>query len=152
MKSRTRWLAALLVGMALPLSACAQVGSTTAKTEPAATIEKIGDTGVSRLTLTEKAVERLAIETAAVTDQSVMADKVVTVVKSVPYASLLYQPDGATFVYTNPAPRTYVREAVTVQEIAGDRVVLTTGPAAGVAVVTVGAAELWGTEFKIGKY
>lgn len=152
MRSRTRWLAALMIGMALPLSACAEVSSTSAKAEPAATVEAIGDTGVSRVTLTERAVERLAIETGVVAEQAITAGRVVSVVKTIPYASLLYQPDGATFVYTNPEPRTYVRETVTVQEIAGDEVVVTAGPATGVAVVTVGAAELWGTEFKIGKY
>ncbi|MDN5853018.1 MAG: hypothetical protein L0K86_09255, partial [Actinomycetia bacterium] len=65
---------------------------------------------------------------------------------------LLYQPDGATFVYISPGPRTYVREANTDKEIDGDPVLLTAGPAHWTEVVTTGAAELWGTEFKIGKY
>lgn len=144
MQRRTRWLAALMIGLALPLSGCAQVSTSAPKVESPAKVEKIGDTGLSRLTLTERAVQRLAIDTAPVAEEGG--------VKVIPYAALLYQPTGETFVYTNPDARTYIREAVTVQSITGDRVLLTAGPATGSPVVTTGGAELWGTEFKIGKY
>ncbi len=152
MQRRTRWFAVLMLGVALPLSACAQAASSEPESESAATVEQINDEGLNRLTLTDRAVERLAIETAEVTEERTVSGDTETVTTVIPYAALLYQPDGATFVYTNTEPATYVREPVSVQEIVGDRVLLTAGPATGVQVVTTGAAELWGAEFKIGKY
>jgi multidrug efflux system membrane fusion protein len=43
-----------------------------------------------------------------------------------------------------------VRERITVDDIEDGRAVLTDGPAVGTAVVSVGAAELYGTEFGVG--
>jgi|SRR5947199_4224568 len=65
----------------------------------------------------------------------------------VPTSSVLYDAKGKTWVYINPAPLVFVRHAITVDHIDGDRVVLSDGPAPGTAVVTVGAAELLGTEY-----
>jgi hypothetical protein len=65
----------------------------------------------------------------------------------VPTSSVLYDAKGKTWVYTSPEPRVFVRHAITVDHIDGDRVVLSDGPAPGTAVVTVGAAELLGTEY-----
>jgi hypothetical protein len=42
-----------------------------------------------------------------------------------------------------------VRQRITVRAIEGSTAVLTSGPAAGSAVVTVGAPELLGTEYNI---
>jgi len=53
-------------------------------------------------------------------------------------------------VYVTSAPNVYIREPITVELIEGDRAVLTAGPAAGTAVVSVGAAELYGTETGVG--
>jgi hypothetical protein len=156
MQGRTRWFTALVIAIGVPLSACADASTAAPPAESPATVEPIGDSGVSRLVLTEKAVERTAIQIAPVTEEPVGPARGTrtppVVLKVVPYAALLYQPDGSTFVYTNPDTRTYVREAVTVDRIVGDRVLLTAGPAVGTPVVTAGGAELWGTEFKIGKY
>jgi biotin carboxyl carrier protein len=71
--------------------------------------------------------------------------------KIVPYASVIYDLHGDTWTYTNPAPLTYVRDHIVVDYIDGDLAILSDGPAAGTAVVTSGAAELYGTEFGIGK-
>lgn len=150
MEGRTRWFAALVIATGLALSACAQANTAAPHAESPAKVEPIGDSGLSRLVLTEKAVERTAIQVALVAEERV--GPAGGVLKVVPYAALLYQPDGSTFLYTNPAPRTYVREAVIVDRIDGDRVLLAAGPPVGTAVVTAGGAELWGTEFKIGKY
>lgn len=65
----------------------------------------------------------------------------------IPYAALIYDAAGNTWVYTSPEPRTYIRAAVNVNRITGDAVELNAGPSAGTAVVTVGAAELFGAEF-----
>jgi hypothetical protein len=64
----------------------------------------------------------------------------------VPYAAMLYDHEGATFVYQARGPLSFVRTPVVVDRIDGARVLLTKGPAPGTKVVTVGAAEVWGTE------
>jgi hypothetical protein len=54
-------------------------------------------------------------------------------------------------VYENPEPLIFIRRRVEL-EYAGDGLaVLKRGPAVGTTVVTVGAAELFGTEFGGGK-
>lgn len=68
---------------------------------------------------------------------------------AVPHAALIYNPDGDVFVYTRPAPQTYVRAAVTVRRVEGAQALLSDGPPAGTVVVTVGAAELLATEYEI---
>lgn len=68
---------------------------------------------------------------------------------SVPYAALLYDPEGKTYVYTAPKPLQYLRQEVEVDRIEGDRVLLSDGPAAGTRVVTVGAVEVYGTELEV---
>lgn len=68
----------------------------------------------------------------------------------IPYSSLIYDLNGDTWIYTNPAPLAFVRERVTVDYIDGDNAVLTEGPSAGTAIVSVGVAELYGTEFGVG--
>lgn len=77
----------------------------------------------------------------------------VTMPKSlvVPYAALLHDAYGGTWVYEVQAPGTYVRRRVLVRDITGGFVVLDRGPAPGSRVVTSGAAELFGTEFGVGK-
>jgi biotin carboxyl carrier protein len=71
--------------------------------------------------------------------------------KVVPYAAVIYDLHGDTWAYTNPQPLTYIREHIGVEYIDGDLAVLSQGPIPGTQVVTVGAAELFGTEFGIGK-
>jgi hypothetical protein len=68
---------------------------------------------------------------------------------SVPYAALLYDPEGRTYVYTSPEELRYVKKQVRVHRIGGDRVVLSRGPPAGTQVVTVGAVEVYGTELEV---
>jgi RND family efflux transporter MFP subunit len=69
----------------------------------------------------------------------------------VPWAAILHDIQGSTWVYVNTAPQTYQRQRVEVQRVASDLAVLRRGPAVGAKVVTAGAAELFGTEFATGK-
>jgi hypothetical protein len=71
--------------------------------------------------------------------------------KIIPHAAVLYDAKGNTWVYTNPEPLVYLRQAVRIDTIIGDDALLLDGPAVGTAVVTVGGAELFGTEFGVGK-
>jgi RND family efflux transporter MFP subunit len=74
-----------------------------------------------------------------------------TVATVAPYSSLLYDIHGGSWVYENPGPGVFVRSRVEVDYIADNLAVLRRGPAIGTAVVTEGAAELFGTEFGGGK-
>ena len=69
----------------------------------------------------------------------------------VPASAIAYDYQGGTWVYVNTAEHTFVRQRVAVARSAGSNVVLARGPAPGSRVVTVGVAELFGTEFGAGK-
>jgi hypothetical protein len=68
----------------------------------------------------------------------------------VPYAALLYEPGGETWVYTSPGEHAFVRAPVEVDRIDGGLATLRSGPPVGTPVVIVGVAELYGAELGIG--
>jgi hypothetical protein len=148
MRHSKRWIAILGLLIAIPqLSACTQTSAeATGGAEPAKVEHLEGSEDVSRLTLEPKAAERLGIQTAQVREQKVAGKQR----KVIPYGALLYDSKGDTYVYVTSQPLTYVREPVTVDYIGAGSVVLTDGPAAGTMVVSVGAAELYGTETGVG--
>jgi len=71
--------------------------------------------------------------------------------KAIPYSALVYEINGETWVYTNPESRVFVRGRAVVDYIDGNRAVLRDGPPAGTQIVSVGATELYGAEFRTGK-
>lgn len=147
MKHINRWLVVmLLILAALQLAACSQATVEATKIEPAL-VEPIDGTEFNRLTLTEKAVERLDIQTDSVREELLNGEQRLVI----PYGAVLYDLNGGTWAYTSSEPRVYVRQPITIETIDGDMVVLTNGPAPGTAVVTVGAAELYGADTGIGK-
>jgi hypothetical protein len=98
-----------------------------------------------RITLTADAAQRIGLETETVrllpgTNRT--AQRLV-----VPLAAVLYDPDGATWVYAQTAPLAFERARVVVSGLVGDTLaVLRAGPSAGTVVATIGAAELRGSE------
>jgi hypothetical protein len=118
-------------------------GSTATATSPA-TKEPIGDTGINKITLTEQAMERLQIETGTVARSS-------GGMRVIPYGAIIYDLNGKTWAYTNPETNVYIRQAITVDRIEGESVYISNGPELGTAVVTLGAALLYGTDTGIGK-
>ena len=70
--------------------------------------------------------------------------------KVIPYAAVLYDTHGNTWTYTNPEPLVFVRQPIDIEHIEGELAILQQGSAVGGAVVTAGAAELWGIESKFG--
>jgi hypothetical protein len=139
----SRWGACVALVCLLTAAACAD-GTVTDDEEPApAVVETVSGQDTKILTLTEQAAGRLRITTVAVAASAVGT--------SVPYAAIGYDPDGATWVYTSPSEFTYVRELVTVDDVENGIALLSAGPAVGTAVVTVGVAELFGTEHGIGQ-
>lgn len=132
---------ALLAAGGVALAGCQAAASGSEAEEAiaaAASVEPDPDGGPSRLTLSEASVERLGVETAAV---SGTAGNV-----AIPYAAVVYDADGATWTFVELEPRTYQRQAIEIRSIDGDEVRLTSGPDVGTEVVTVGAAELVGVE------
>jgi hypothetical protein len=131
----------VLLGISLLLSACAPAAAPEEENKPV-TLEPIAGTDLNRLTLTEKAAERLGLETEPVISQQVNGvDQLV-----VPYAALLYDTSGQAWVYVSVEPLVFMREAITVDSIQGDQVILSEGLEAGANVVTLGATELYGSE------
>jgi hypothetical protein len=133
--------------LALYLAACQRTHEAAAHVKPAH-VEHIEGEEVSRVTLTEKAAQRLGVTLDVVRDQRVARSG--TVRKVVPYGAVLYDPAGRTWVYTSPDSLVFVRREIVVDYIEGDLAVLTDGPPAGTRVVTLGATELHGAEFEIG--
>ena len=172
-RSHRRW-AVVLILVGLQASACTHKVDMPTENKPAK-LERIQGTDLSRVTLSPKAAERLDIKTAAMRDEQVklrkplvaggvaakptaaavdgskgrvdMALSVTGTRRVVPTSAVLYDAKGKTWVYTNPEPLVFVRHAVSIDYIDGDRAVLLDGPVSGTAVVTVGAAELLGTEY-----
>lgn len=130
------------------LPACQKKETTHHKIEPAH-IEHIEGSELSRLILTEKAVERLGIETVQATEEMIARSEARPRITA-PYSALLYDVQGRAWVYTNPEPGVYIRHEVEVDFIEGSRAVLNEGPPPGARIVSVGAAELYGTEYEVG--
>jgi len=147
MKHGNRWLAAAVSVGCMQLTACERAAHTDHHEAPAK-VEKVDGSDMSRVTLTAKAVERLDLRTVEVVEQKV--SRSATPRRVVPYSALIYDAQGATWVYTSPQPMTFVRHKVEVDYIEGLTAVLSDGPAAGTLVASVGVAELYGTEFAVG--
>lgn len=146
MKHINRWIILVLIVSGLQLSACAPK-TVRVENVPPSVLEPIDGSDIQRVILTEKAAERLDIQTSTVRDEQVNGSKR----KVMPYAALLYDLVGGTWVYTNPAPLSFVRESVIVDFVEGDQVILIDGPSSGTDVVTVGVAELYGAETGVKK-
>ena len=69
----------------------------------------------------------------------------------VPWSAILYDIYGGNWVYTKIAPHVYSRRRVEVSHIIDAMAVLTRGLKVGDEVITAGAAEIFGTEFGVGK-
>ena len=137
--------AAVCAALLFSLPGCAQPAAMAdSPSQAPAKVEKNATTGIARITLSQRAIDRLELRT----DTVKPADGGSLVF---PYAALLYDPQGKTWVYTNPAERVYERQAVTVTKVEAGAVTASAGPAAGTSVVTVAAAELFGAEFVTGK-
>ena len=132
-------LAGLVVATAaLPVAGCTEVETETATVYEPSTLEPVkGNKDLQRVTFTAEGARRVDLQTASVRRNVV------------PYAALIYDPEGKTYVYTSPKPLEYLREEVKVDRIEGDRVLVSRGPPAGTEVVTVGAAEVYGTELEV---
>lgn len=138
MKRFSFFLSFVLVIVPLLLSACGPKSTTTEKISPV-TLEEIEGSDIKRVILTEKAAERINVQTAMVSGTTL------------PYAAVIYDTEGNTWIYTNPAPLTFVRESILIDHIEGDEAILSKGLGSEVSVVTVGVAEIYGAETGVSK-
>jgi hypothetical protein len=160
---RGKWMAAALLTVGLGVAGCSGASSTTeASHGQPAKAEAIAGKEVMKVTLTERAAQRVGIKTvtigaapsAALAGQGAGQGGAASSATVVPYSAVLYAPDGETFVYTVTQPLTYVREKVVVATVGGargDEAVLTVGPPAGTEIVSVGLIELYGVEQGVGE-
>jgi hypothetical protein len=109
-------------------------------------MQRVGHSPVPSVVLTPTGARRIGVQTSRV----VAAVKVSSSMTVIPYAALLYEPDGRTVVYANTAPLVYTRRFVAVDHIAGNQVYVSQGLAPGMKVVTVGAEELLGVQNGVG--
>jgi hypothetical protein len=129
--------ACLVMVFVLVLSAETVGKSTPARVEPTL------DANIKKITLTPKAAERLGI----LIDE-VRADPSGRLI--VPYASVLYDLSGKTWVYISAEPLSFVRGPVEIDTIKGDNVYLSDGPPVGTKVLAAGVPQVFGTEVKVG--
>ena len=143
MRHREPWVVAFLVIVSLLVAACGAAAEGSATESEPARLEPIEGSDISRVILTEQAFKRLEMQPAAVDVDA--RNRLV-----IPYAAVYYGPTGETWTYTNPEPLTFVRHPISIVRFDGDLALLSDGPPPGTAVVTVGAAELYGVETGVG--
>ena len=138
-RHRSPGMAALLITTGLVLAGCGGSAQGAAE-QPAevASVETPQDGGPGIIKLVDEAAKRLDLKTTPVT-----AGPAGLVL---PYTSVVYEPDGSSWVFVQTEELTYQRAAITVSTIAGEQVTLSAGPQAGTEVVSQGAAELVGVE------
>jgi len=136
-------VAGLVIGAAAILAGCATAPPAEA---PPAVIKPVAGSQIPQLQLTERAVQRLGIVTQPVRQAATAGQPAREVI---PYSAVVYDTDGSTWTYVNTTTDMYQRKPITVEAIDGEVALLSAGPPAGTQVVTVGAAELLGTEYNI---
>lgn len=136
----------LAAATGLLVAAC---GSASGQVEQApATLKPIAGSQVQQVQLSAPAVHRLGIVTQPVRVAPGPGSGAGRR-SEIPYSAVVYDTDGSTWTYVEGAGRTFVRNRISIAAIEGRTAILTTGPAVGAQVVTVGAPELLGTEYDI---
>jgi hypothetical protein len=139
-----RAIVAALAAFAVQTAAPGAMSATVEASKGApAKIERVEGTKLSRVTLTQKAAQRLDIRTGTISQDA--AGKMIA-----PYAAVFYDVAGVAWVYTNPQPLMFVRHKVTIEQIKGASAHLSDGPPVGTQIVIVGVSELYGTEKGVG--
>lgn len=108
MQRSNRWMIVVLIIAGLQLSACTQAPVKPSKSEPAR-IERIEKSDLKRVVLTEKAAERLGIQTAAVRDEQVVRKRTV--------GGRVVTLAGASAVTTAPPAGTVPGEATALSKV-----------------------------------
>lgn len=148
MRTYTLWMIVGLLIAGLGLSACGGAATTvSAASEKPYKLETVEGSDFPIVILTEKAAQRLVLETGKVAEKEIAGAKRLVV----PYSALIYGKHGETWVYVSVKPLSFQRAEVTVDYIEGDDVILTAGPAVGADIATVAVAELYGVDTGVKK-
>jgi hypothetical protein len=142
MRRHHRWIRAIPLAAVLLLAGCGEAPDEGHEIDEPYALQEVEGTDLAQVTLTDTAAKRLGIETAPVEEAG---DLVV-----VPSAAVMVDPEGVYWVYTNPEPLVFVRHEITIEREEGENTFVSSGPAVGTSVVTVGVPELYGTETEIG--
>jgi len=134
------WAVIVAAAVLAALTGCGS--ASTPGQAPQARMASAGPHGAPSVVLTPLGAQRVGVQTAP----AAAASRGQAVV---PYSALLYQPDGASVVYTVTGPLTYTLATVGVASMQGSQVFLT-GLAPGTVVVTVGGEELLGVQDGVG--
>lgn len=140
MRSRPSAALALLV-TGIALSGCTEVESDTVVGYEPAHLQEIEGSELKRVTFTREGAARTDLRRAPVRRSGGRP--------TVPYAALIYDGDGKTYVYVAEKPLSFIRAEVVVDHVEGERALLRDGPPVGSQVVTTGAAEVHGAELEI---
>ncbi|MEA3216039.1 MAG: hypothetical protein QOJ19_2195, partial [Acidimicrobiia bacterium] len=126
---------------------CAKTTTEPTETDQAAKLVDVPGSELKAVQLSDEAAQRIGLETSSVREapsggaaRSVM-----------PYAAVLYDAAGDTWAYSTSQSGRFMRVSVTIDRIQGDDAFLSSGPAIGTTIVTVGAAELFGAESTFGE-
>jgi hypothetical protein len=143
-----RWnvIAALL--MAASVVGCAKSTTEPTATGQAAKLVDVPGSDLKAVELSDEAAKRIGLETASVREAVSSGGPSHSVI---PYAAVLYDAAGDTWAYSTSQSGRFMRVPLTIDRIQGDDAFLSSGPAIGTAVVTVGAAELFGAESTFGE-
>ena len=140
-RRRAAGVLAGILSAGLLVAGCTEVEEAAPPVHQPATTEGVAGLDVKRVTFDQVGADRVSLRTEMVrrTDSGTV----------VPYAALIYDPQGVAWVYTNPEPLTFQRAEVVVDRIVDDLVWITGGPPPGTRVVTVGATQVYGAELDI---
>ena len=136
---RIHHLIIMLLFAAFLLSACGAQVPVTGDKEAPSKLEPIEGTDLSRVILTEKAAERIGVQTVPASEMII------------PYSAVIYDTEGNTWIYTNPAPLTFVRAPIVIDRIEGDQAFLSQALESEDPIVTVGVIEIYGAETGVSK-
>jgi hypothetical protein len=144
---KRRGLAALVATLAMitfSAGGCSEAGAPNEENpDTAVTVETAEEGQPARITVSARAEQRLGIRTEPVRPISGPPGGATEVIS---YSAVVYDPDGKSWAFSAPSPRTYIRVPIEISSISGKAVRLKSGPPIGTQVVVVGAPELVGAE------
>lgn len=146
MSRRETCVAVVAVLGCVSLAGCRQAAEDEKKSAKPVKVEKTAGQP-TKLTLTERAAERLGLKTAQVRKATLKAGRPGGASgTAIPFNALLFDKTGKAATYLVVGQRVFARSPVVVDHYDGDLAVLASGPPVGASVVTDGSAELSGAE------
>jgi hypothetical protein len=106
-------------------------------------VEPTSDPKIKKVTFSERAAERLGIQMDEVrVDPSGR--------RIVPYATIVYDLQGGTWVYVSAGTLSFVRSGVKIESIKGENVYLSDGPPQGTKLLAAAVPQVFGAEVGVG--